>query len=183
MPTCIAASARTACSRPLPDRMISGRSADRLRSRSACATARVCRQGVGVGEVLPRAAGIASGKKRSIRRMLRPVLEAVGDAGGVRPERDGTSRVDGAVAPLGQHRRQRNDIGHGSPRRVLRPAATGAPAERVGVRGTKDPGLVTIRIHHDSHRSADRHVDALEWRASRRTAAPPFRVPEPARRS
>ena len=38
-------------------------------------------QGLAVGEVLPRAVGTATGEKRAIRRVLRPMFEAVGDAG------------------------------------------------------------------------------------------------------
>ena len=70
-------------------------------------------QGLEVGEVVPRAVSTAAGKKRPVWRVLRPVFEAVGDAGGVRPERDRTSSVEGAVAALVQHGRQGDDVGHG----------------------------------------------------------------------
>jgi len=61
---------------------------------------------ISVGKVLPLAVSTSSGKKRPVRRVPRPVIEAVGHARDVRSERDGAASVDGAVAARVEHGRQ-----------------------------------------------------------------------------
>ena len=87
MPTCSAASARTACSRSLPESTTIGRSTDRPRSMSACADLPRVIERRAVGQALPGAVDAARRKERPIGRAVGPLEEAVGQRRRVRPER------------------------------------------------------------------------------------------------
>ena len=94
-------------------------------------------QRVGVGEAPPRAVGVAPREERPVRRLLRPVLETLGDLGRIRAERDRRARVDACrPRPEVEDRLRREDVRHagrgrGTCRRRRRArASSGAGAQR-----------------------------------------------------
>ena len=115
-----------------------------------------------VAEALPRAVLTAAREERAVRRVLRPMFEALGDAPGMTAERDGTSSVDGAVIARVETVGRETMSGMAGRRRVPRPVLRFASTMTVAGR-------------------AHLHLDRLDWRAEP-PGPPPALSRRPARR-